>query len=214
MGPQPMGKVPDLRRLAGRVAPPSTVLGSWLWAFLGWCLFAAMVGGRTVALPHAGAAAAGESAAGSGVGRSPAGDHLRPAAGHDGRPAGHMNHVIGDHHVASAGTGLAMSFRSGAEARRSWRKAFHGLAPATTQFPGPFLAFLCLFASLSSLATVAAIQIQKSNNYEEHIVRAQGVRAALEVLEVSITSGNLTTRKATSQFLKCLEDCSFMEPIH
>jgi hypothetical protein len=59
-----------------------------------------------------------------------------------------------------------------------------------------------------------AIQIQKLNNYEEHIVRAQGVRAALEVLEVSITSGNLTTRKATSQFLKCLEDCSFMEPIH
>ena len=78
----------------------------------------------------------------------------------------------------------------------------------------PSWQFLCLFASLSSLATVAAIQIQKSNNYEEHIVRAQEVRAALEVLEVSITSGSLTTRKATSQFLKCLEDCSFMEPIH
>jgi hypothetical protein len=80
--------------------------------------------------------------------------------------------------------------------------------------PGPSWQFLCLFASLSSLATVAAIQIQKSNNYEEHIVRAQGMRAALEVLEVSITSGSLTTRKATSQFLKCLEDCSFMEPTH
>jgi hypothetical protein len=80
--------------------------------------------------------------------------------------------------------------------------------------PAPSWQFLCLFASLSSLATVAAIQIQKSNNYEEHIVRAQEVRAALEVLEVSITSGSLTTRKATSQFLKCLEDCSFMEPIH
>ena len=80
--------------------------------------------------------------------------------------------------------------------------------------PAPSWRFLCLFASLSSLATVAAIQIQKSNNYEEHIIRAQEVRAALEVLEVSITSGSVTTRKATSQFLKCLEDCSFMEPIH
>jgi hypothetical protein len=80
--------------------------------------------------------------------------------------------------------------------------------------PAPSWQFLCLFASLASLATVAAIQIQKSNNYEEHIVRAQGARAALEVLEISITSGSLTTRKATSQFLKCLEDCSFMEPIH
>ena len=29
MGPQPMGKVPDLRRLAGRVAPRSTVPWSW-----------------------------------------------------------------------------------------------------------------------------------------------------------------------------------------
>jgi O-antigen/teichoic acid export membrane protein len=78
----------------------------------------------------------------------------------------------------------------------------------------PSWQFLCLFASLSSLASVVAIQIQKSNNYEEHIVRAQGLRATLEVLEVSITSGSLTMRKATSQFLKCLEDCSFMEPIH
>ncbi len=78
----------------------------------------------------------------------------------------------------------------------------------------PSWQFLCLFASLSSLASVVAIQIQKSNNYEEHILRAQGLRATLEVLEVSITSGSLTIRKATGQFLKCLEDCSFMEPIH
>lgn len=56
--------------------------------------------------------------------------------------------------------------------------------------PRPSWRILCLFASLSSLATVAAIQIQKSNNYEEHIVRAQEVRAALEVLEVSITSAS------------------------
>jgi pSer/pThr/pTyr-binding forkhead associated (FHA) protein len=77
----------------------------------------------------------------------------------------------------------------------------------------PSWQFLCLFASLCSLASVVAIQIQKSNNYEEHIARAQGLRATLEVLEVSITSGSLTIRKATNQFLKCLEDCSFMEPI-
>ena len=67
-------------------------------------------------------------------------------------------------------------------------------------------------ACLASLASVVAIQIQKSNNYEEHIVRAQELRAALEVLEVSITCGSLTIHKATSQFLKCLEDSSFMEP--
>jgi hypothetical protein len=58
MGPQPMGKVPDLRRLAGRVASRSTVRWSWPWTFLGFCLLAAVVGGPTVDLPHAQVAAA------------------------------------------------------------------------------------------------------------------------------------------------------------
>ena len=84
------------------------------------------------------------------------------------------------------------------------QQLFHSTAPAWR--------FLCLFACLASLAGVIAIQVQKSNNYDEHIVRAQGLRAALEVLEVSITCGSLTIHQATSQFLKCLEDSSFMEP--
>ena len=58
MGPQPMGKVPDLRRLAGRVAPRSTVPWSWPWTFLGLCLRAAVVGGPAVDLLHARVAAA------------------------------------------------------------------------------------------------------------------------------------------------------------
>ena len=58
MGLQPMGKVPDLRRLAGRVASRSTVRWSWLRTFLGICLLAAVVGGPTVGLPHAQVAAA------------------------------------------------------------------------------------------------------------------------------------------------------------
>jgi hypothetical protein len=78
--------------------------------------------------------------------------------------------------------------------------------------PAPAWRFLCLFASLSSVACVIATQIQKSNNYDEHIVRAQELRAELEVLEISITSESLTTRKATGEFLKCLENSSFMEP--
>ena len=370
MGPQPMGKVPDLRRLAGRVAPRSTVRWSWPWTFLGLCLLAAVVGGPAVDLLHAGvaAAAAGIRRSAPGAGQSLAGDHLRQPTG---TTAGQQVSLTAPSVTVTSptvGTGLAVPFGGdtaalctvtgsvaaraalglcvitaaeggaagiGAEVRavdsvprptgkrhpavlgctarnrlgatgpsfgksrglmrlgdtlssstqncvsckyrggtamttdndhkagmtseellarvRSKRAevdkyvevncrrrrflvnlvitagAFAALltAPAAVggkrftdwlqqlfNSPAPSWQFLCLFASLSSLATVAAIQIQKSNNYEEHIVRAQGVRAALEVLEVSITSGSLTTRKATSQFLKCLEDCSFMEPIH
>jgi hypothetical protein len=67
---------------------------------------------------------------------------------------------------------------------------------------------------LNSLACVIATQIQKSSNHEEHIVRAQELRATLEVLEISISSESLTTREATGEFLKCLESGSFMQPTH
>ena len=78
----------------------------------------------------------------------------------------------------------------------------------------PAWQILCLFATLNSLACVIATQIQKSSNHEEHIVRAQELRATLEVLEISISSASLTTREATGEFLKCLESGSFMQPTH
>lgn len=58
MGLQPMGNVPGLRRLAGRLTSHLTVRWSRLWTFLGFCLLAAVVGGPTVDLPHAQVAAA------------------------------------------------------------------------------------------------------------------------------------------------------------
>jgi hypothetical protein len=53
MDPQPMGKVRDLGRLAERVACRPTVRWSRLWAFLGFCLLAAVVCGSAVDLPRA-----------------------------------------------------------------------------------------------------------------------------------------------------------------
>lgn len=76
----------------------------------------------------------------------------------------------------------------------------------------PAWRLLCLLAALCSLACVIATQMQKSNSYDEHIVRAQELRATLEALELSITSESLTPRKATGEFMKCLESGSFMEP--
>jgi hypothetical protein len=58
MEPQPMGKVRDLSRLAGRVAVRSARRWSSLWKFLGICLLAAVMGGPAAGLPHAQGAAA------------------------------------------------------------------------------------------------------------------------------------------------------------
>src|SRR5215472_6485326 len=73
MGARQMGKVPYLRRLAGRVASRSTMRWCRLWMFLGFCLLAAVVGGLTAELPHPQGAAA--------VVKMP-----RPAAGPTGLP--------------------------------------------------------------------------------------------------------------------------------
>jgi len=60
------------------------------------------------------------------------------------------------------------------------------------------------------MATVAT-QLLKSQNIEEHVTRAQGCRAKLEVLDVGLTLGQLDVRQATAEYLKCVEDGSFLE---
>ena len=70
---------------------------------------------------------------------------------------------------------------------------------------------LCSIAALCSIITIALAQMQKSRNYEQDIPRAQAVRASLESLEVSIDSNDFSKRRATDEFLKCIQDGSFME---
>ena len=55
------------------------------------------------------------------------------------------------------------------------------------------------------------LELLKSNNIEEHVTRAQGCRAKLEVLEVGLTMGQIDTRQATSEYLKCVEDAAFLD---
>jgi len=77
----------------------------------------------------------------------------------------------------------------------------------------PSWQYLCLFATIGSVTTIIATQLQKSNNYEENVLRARGIRTALETLDISITSGQINIHDGTKEFLKCLDGCSFIEPI-
>jgi MFS family permease len=70
---------------------------------------------------------------------------------------------------------------------------------------------LCAAASVCSIMATVATQLLKSQNVEEHVTRAQGCRAKLEVLEVGLTMGQLDTRQATSEYLKCVEDAAFLD---
>jgi hypothetical protein len=82
---------------------------------------------------------------------------------------------------------------------------------ATFGMSSPSWQLLCALAAVCSLTAAVATQLNNSKNYEEHIARAQQIRATLEMLEVGITSGHLSHRDATSQYLTCIENTSFIE---
>ena len=82
-----------------------------------------------------------------------------------------------------------------------------GLNPASS----PSWRILCAAASICSILATVATQLLKSHNIEEHVTRAQGCRAKLEVLEVGLTVGQLDQRQATTEYLKCVEEASFLE---
>lgn len=76
----------------------------------------------------------------------------------------------------------------------------------------PSWRILCATASVCSVTATIATQLLKSYNIEEHVTRAQSCRAKLEVVEVSLALGQLDTQQATTEYLKCVEDASFLEP--
>lgn len=107
------------------------------------------------------------------------------------------------------GSALAAVFTAppavGGKSVTNWLQGVFGSSSPSWQF-------LCIFATLGSAATLIATQLQKSNNYDENIARARVLRSTLEALDVSVASGGMTVRDGTSEFLKCLENCSFIDP--
>jgi len=56
-----------------------------------------------------------------------------------------------------------------------------------------------------------ATQLHTSHAYDENIARAQGVRANLEIIDVSLASGLVSPKEATTQFLQTIEKASFID---
>ena len=87
-----------------------------------------------------------------------------------------------------------------------------GGAPFTTWLTSslglesPVWRLLCGAASLSSIAATIATQTLKSTQLEEHVARALGCRARLEVIETGLALGHLDVKQATTDYLKCVED--------
>lgn len=78
----------------------------------------------------------------------------------------------------------------------------------------PSWRILCAVACVCSLIATVATQMRASHHYEDLITRAQAVKAALEVLEVSIEAGTVNRKQATAQLRACIEGSSFIHAAH
>jgi hypothetical protein len=103
---------------------------------------------------------------------------------------------------------LAAAFTAGPAAGGA---SFTAWLTSTFGLTSPSWQLLCGAAAACSVAATVSTQLLKSQNIEEHVARAQSCRAKLEVLEVGLTTGHIDTSQATSEFIRCVEEVSFLD---
>jgi hypothetical protein len=81
----------------------------------------------------------------------------------------------------------------------------------TFSLAAPAWQILCGVASVCSITATVATQLLKSQHVEEYVTRAQSCRAKLEVLDIGLSTGELDTSRATGEFIRCVEEASFLE---
>jgi hypothetical protein len=70
----------------------------------------------------------------------------------------------------------------------------------------PAWQLLCGGAAVCSVSATVATQLLKSQNVEEHVSRAQSCRAKLDVLEIGLKTAQIDVARATSEYMRCLEE--------
>ena len=106
------------------------------------------------------------------------------------------------------GGALAAAFTAGPAAGGA---SFTAWLTSTFGLTSPSWQLLCGAAAVCSVAATVSTQLLKSQNIEEHVTRAQSCRAKLEVLEVGLTTGHIDATQATSEFIRCVEEVSFLD---
>ena len=88
--------------------------------------------------------------------------------------------------------------------------AFTGWLTMSLGLMSPAWQILCAGAAVCSMTATVSTQILKSQNIEEHVAKAISCRAKLEVLELSLGSGQIDVSQATTEYIRCVEDASFL----
>jgi len=88
--------------------------------------------------------------------------------------------------------------------------AFSDWLDETFGLTSPAWQILCAGAAICSLAAAVSTQMLKSNNVDERIVRAEGVKARLEILDVGRITGQLTPEQVATEYAACVQQASFI----
>jgi hypothetical protein len=88
--------------------------------------------------------------------------------------------------------------------------AFSDWLDDTFGLTSPAWQILCAGAAICSLAAAIATQMLKSHNVDERVVRAEGVKARLEVLDVGRITGQLTPQQVATEYAACVQQASFI----
>jgi hypothetical protein len=105
--------------------------------------------------------------------------------------------------AGAVATVLTASPALGGVAFSDWLNETFGLSSPAWQV-------LCAGAALCSLAAAISTQLMKSHAIEEHVARAEVVRAKLEALDLGRITGRLTPEQVASEYSACIEQASFL----
>ena len=89
-------------------------------------------------------------------------------------------------------------------------KPFMDWLTSTFGLSSPSWQVVCAAAAACSLTATIATQVLKTRNTDEHVARALGVRAKLEMLEVGLLSAQLDQAEASSEYITCIENAAFI----
>jgi hypothetical protein len=88
--------------------------------------------------------------------------------------------------------------------------AFSDWLNETFGLTSPAWQVLCAGAALCSLAAAISTQLLKSHAIDEHVARAEAVRAKLEALDMGRITGRLTPELVATEYSACIEQASFL----
>jgi MFS family permease len=90
-------------------------------------------------------------------------------------------------------------------------QSFTAWLTRTFGLESPSWQILCGVASICSVTATVATQLLKSQNVEEQVTKAQSCRAKLEVLEIGLSTGEIDNSRATSEYMRCVEEAAFLD---